>query len=1000
MGCAPSNAGREKISPATDDKHSVAKSYTMTVNDKCPHIRVDCCKEVKSLKIDGEKFAYNLSYCYVSQRGYYPHALNKANQDSYVICENILGEENTHLFGIFDGHGEYGDLCSHYSATQVPFYLEKALLEGTPKGVSAFSGQQMKDLYTKAFTEANKALHSSPIDDSLSGTTGITVVMHGSTLYVANVGDSRAILATEDDNGKLVYAPLSSDQTPYRKDERERTKLMGARIMTLEQIEGHEPLHENWGEESGDSIDEVGDPPRIWDSSLERPGCAFTRSLGDMVAEQVGVNAVPEILTWDLTPKDKFIVIASDGVFEFLTSQAVVEILSKFEDPVKGAKHVIAESYRLWLTYDERTDDISMIVIHLRGFIEKKSAEPSTIMRTTSMPTAITKPVRSNMSKNKRKVIMEQGSAAGPTEVFDFNAEAVDKSPEELARLEEMVRSNFMFMHLTNKQRGMIYLVMKLRKVSVGELIIKEGDPGDEMYVVNSGEFAVLKRDENGVQHEVLTYSAAGAAFGELSLMYGEPRAASVKARTEGSLYSIGRLAFRTIIMNKRSKGSIGIMRGLPIFRNLSYTSLQRLCEMSTEVSFLDEKIIFDSIDWSVALILAGSVRYKDVGGNEKIMQQGTVFSKPEFGETASAIGKASLLFLPTVGVKDIMGGLNQKLSEAQTPVSRAPTSIFRNTDQWGHVVFRLDQLPNRKELVLESPILSYGDYGYLGNFKCKNGDLKSMKLVAKMKAHKARMDDNILSERVLLSSLKGECPFVSKVLATFQDDKIVMLMFEDLFFCDLSTAIQGVPDATKTACCACVLRAIVGLHTKGIMHRLVNPSSVYITSAGVPKLTDLTHAKTMDGGKTYTICGDPLYFAPEIIGQQGYDYAVDLWAFGVMVYELFESVPPFGTEDAGNAQIFKTIIAYRNGDLKLSFTQKSPAVARDLVSALLVCDSKARLGYMNHEELKQATFFAGVDWTSNKRVFENLQPVVADPAIVLDEAELEPHVSDIFLRF
>jgi cGMP-dependent protein kinase len=71
----------------------------------------------------------------------------------------------------------------------------------------------------------------------------------------------------------------------------------------------------------------VGDPPRVWDSSLERPGCAFTRSLGDHIAKSCGVCAVPEVLTWDLSPKDKFAVIASDGVFEFITSQTVGLIL-------------------------------------------------------------------------------------------------------------------------------------------------------------------------------------------------------------------------------------------------------------------------------------------------------------------------------------------------------------------------------------------------------------------------------------------------------------------------------------------------------------------------------------------------------------------------------------------------------------------------------------------------------------------------------------------------
>ena len=55
-----------------------------------------------------------------------------------------------------------------------------------------------------------------------------------------------------------------------------------------------------------------------------------------------------------------------------------------------------------------------------------------------------------------------------------------------------------------------------------------------------------------------------------------------------------------------------------------------------------------------------------------------------------------------------------------------------------------------------------------------------------------------------------------------------------------------------------------------GLMHRFINPSSIYITSRGVPKFTDFRYAKCMDGSLSYTICGDPLYFAPEIITSKG----------------------------------------------------------------------------------------------------------------------------------
>ena len=84
-------------------------------------------------------------------------------------------------------------------------------------------------MLTNAFTQVNQALHNhKPIDDVLSGTTAISILMHRDTMYVSNVGDSRAIVVTEEkcdldrNETKYVAKPLSMDQTPYRKDERER----------------------------------------------------------------------------------------------------------------------------------------------------------------------------------------------------------------------------------------------------------------------------------------------------------------------------------------------------------------------------------------------------------------------------------------------------------------------------------------------------------------------------------------------------------------------------------------------------------------------------------------------------------------------------------------------------------------------------------------------------------------------------------------------------------
>ena len=157
----------------------------------------------------------------------------------------------------------------------------------------------------------------------MSITTAIIVLVHGWTIYVANSRDSRAVIA-ERKGKEIVAVDLSIDQTPFRADELERVKLCGARVLTLDQIEGlKNPDVQCWGTEEGDD----GDPPRLWVPNGMYPGTAFTRSIGDSIAESIGVVANPEIVVLELTPDHPFFVLASDGVFEFLSSQTVVDMV-------------------------------------------------------------------------------------------------------------------------------------------------------------------------------------------------------------------------------------------------------------------------------------------------------------------------------------------------------------------------------------------------------------------------------------------------------------------------------------------------------------------------------------------------------------------------------------------------------------------------------------------------------------------------------------------------
>jgi serine/threonine protein phosphatase PrpC len=172
----------------------------------------------------------------------------------------------------------------------------------------------------------------------------------------------------KEDGGALVAKALSTDQTPYRRDERARVRKAGARVLNMDQLEGLEAIHDDWDMNLGDEVDEGGDPPRIWSQDGAYPGTAFTRSFGDSIAEELGVFAEPETLKYDLSPADKFMVVASDGVWEFLTNKEVVEIAAAADDPQEAACLLWKAAYKEWITKEVRTDDITVIVVDISGY--------------------------------------------------------------------------------------------------------------------------------------------------------------------------------------------------------------------------------------------------------------------------------------------------------------------------------------------------------------------------------------------------------------------------------------------------------------------------------------------------------------------------------------------------------------------------------------------------------------------------------------------------------
>ena len=288
----------------------------------------------------------------------------------------------------------------------------------------------------------------------LSGTTAITAGFHFGRLTVCNVGDSRAVIGhrlyggeeqetdigqepvLSAEVGKLVARPLSKDQTPYRADERERLKKAGSAVMNVDQMEGRVPVDENWDHVSlGEEIDLSGDPPRVWAKGCNFPGCAFTRSLGDLLADRIGVYAEPEILTTEVTRNDEILVIASDGIFEFLTNQGVIDICAKCESPSEACELLVKESYSQWLRFEDRTDDITVIVCFLQCYSETGTPVGTTnelVKLNNSTSTNTTREIgRKADGRSLSLFVPKDGAEALHPRVLEELDASIDKANEE-----------------------------------------------------------------------------------------------------------------------------------------------------------------------------------------------------------------------------------------------------------------------------------------------------------------------------------------------------------------------------------------------------------------------------------------------------------------------------------------------------------------------------------------------------------------------------------------
>jgi hypothetical protein len=238
-----------------------------------------------------------------------------------------------------------------------------------------------------------------------------------------------------------------------------------------------------------------------------------------------------------------------------------------------------------------------------------------------------------------------------------------------------------------------------------------------------------------------------------------------------------------------------------------------------------------------------------------------------------------------------------------------------------------------------------------------------------------------VITERDNMATLQH--PLLCNLVCTFQDDDLVYMVMGLVQGGELHSIMYpgtraGVSENKAKFYAAGIHEGLAYMHRRGFVYRDLKPENVMIDSEGYTVIVDYGFVKFIDD-KTYTLCGTPLYIAPEVILNRGHSFGVDHWSLGVLLYEMFEGHTPFYTDGMDQMDLFRAIARGR-----YSMPKQISSAAKSILEGLLTRDPKFRLGSLAAGEygIYHHPWFKGLDFEKlrNKEIKAPYVPDIKDP--------------------
>lgn len=247
------------------------------------------------------------------------------------------------------------------------------------------------------------------------------------------------------------------------------------------------------------------------------------------------------------------------------------------------------------------------------------------------------------------------------------------KTEEQKKKIAEVIGESFLFSALDGREMETIIDAFEEQNIKKDVYIIHQGEDGDKLYLIESGEVDVYKKLPGKETDDFMCKMVEGDTFGELALMYNAPRAASVKATTDMHLWALDRETFNCIVKNaaaKKRETYEKYLKEVPLLKDMIEYERSKVADALRKEWFSDESVIIKEGE-------AGNNFYILIEGEAEALKEGKVVMNYKrgdyFGElallkdqpraaTVKAKGDCQVVSLNRRSFKRLLGPVEQIL--------------------------------------------------------------------------------------------------------------------------------------------------------------------------------------------------------------------------------------------------------------------------------------------------------------------------------------------------